>query len=338
MREWTEQEEQEMIERAKAGDPEANYELSLWALRRSEEEPEESRWNRLAAKCLVKAAQAGYGPAKERMDSLLKQSAAQKEASLKQEEIDEPPAPVKLSEARQAAARQRARQSTARRPASESRARRGEDPENGYGPSAWDGDDEDEYEDDAPARGSGRKFGGGPLSFFSQWTESQWRTMELVCVAICVVLLAAILVMVFTGRNNESSPSGTSVPPPSEAETAETEPTPEPEQYPDDDTRAAIMAADLQVFPMDENYEAVPTTGTVSVNGTSLRLRKGPNTSYEQTELSDGSKAEMSNGTVVDVYARKDGFALVGYNDNGTTVYGWCSADYLVLSAGNSIG
>lgn len=332
MREWTEQEEQEMIERAKAGDPEANYELSLWALRRGEEEPEESRWNRLAAKCLVKAAQAGYGPAKERMDSLLKQSAAQK-AAMRQEEIDKPPAPVKLSEARQSAARQSARQSTARRPA----ARREPDPEDDYSPSAWD---DEEEEDDTPIRGFGRTSGGGSIfSFFSRWTESQWRTMEMVCVGICVVLLAAILVMVFTGKRSDNTQPGASVPPAGDAQVAETAPTAEPEPYPDDETRTAIMAADLQVFPMDENYESVPTTGTVSVTSTSLRLRKGPNTSYEQTELSDGSKAEMANGTVVDVYARKDGFALVGYNDNGATVYGWCSADYLVLSAGsNSVG
>ena len=74
MNEWTEQEEQQIIERAKTGDPEANYALSLWALERGEEEPDEPRWNRLAAKCLVKAAQAGYGPAKEQMAALLKQS------------------------------------------------------------------------------------------------------------------------------------------------------------------------------------------------------------------------------------------------------------------------
>ena len=74
MDEWTEQEEQQIIEQAKTGDPEANYALSLWALRRGEEEPDEPRWNRLAAKCLVKAAQAGYGPAKEQMASLLSQS------------------------------------------------------------------------------------------------------------------------------------------------------------------------------------------------------------------------------------------------------------------------
>ena len=65
MQDLTEQQEQEMIRRAKAGDPEANYQMSLWALEQAIAEPEEERWNRLAAKCLVKAVDAGYEPAKE---------------------------------------------------------------------------------------------------------------------------------------------------------------------------------------------------------------------------------------------------------------------------------
>lgn len=101
MREWTEREEQEMIDRAKAGDPQANYELSLWALQRAEEEPGEVRWNKLAAKCLVKSAQAGYAPAQKRMEQLLLQQKAKAEAAAKGEagesaafeEEEERPAP-----------------------------------------------------------------------------------------------------------------------------------------------------------------------------------------------------------------------------------------------------
>ncbi len=59
----TDMQEKEMIEQAKAGDPKANYELSQWARRMSVLEPDEPRWNSLAAKCLVDAARGGYEPA-----------------------------------------------------------------------------------------------------------------------------------------------------------------------------------------------------------------------------------------------------------------------------------
>ena len=105
MRDWTEQEEQELIELAKTGDPRANYELSQWALARGEEEPDEPRWNRLAAKCLVKAAQAGYGPAQERMAEILRQQ--QKDPApttaaraSRQTSAAAAPEPVRLSDAR----------------------------------------------------------------------------------------------------------------------------------------------------------------------------------------------------------------------------------------------
>ena len=110
-----------MIERAKSGDPQANYELSLWAQERSEEEPDEPRWNRLAAKCLVKAAQAGYGPAQERMAVILQQSAAGKAGRAPAPQEPDMPEPVHINEARQSAGRQSARQQqtgTARRPVS----------------------------------------------------------------------------------------------------------------------------------------------------------------------------------------------------------------------------
>ena len=96
MREWTEQEEQQMIALAKQGDPQANYELSQWALRRGEEEPEESRWNRLAAKCLVKAAQAGYAPAQARMAELLHASNDGAASAARPEE--EEPAPARRTQ------------------------------------------------------------------------------------------------------------------------------------------------------------------------------------------------------------------------------------------------
>ncbi len=67
----TDYEEQKMIEQAQAGDPKAKFEMSQWALERSEAEPGEERWKRLAAKCLVEAAQAGYEPAQQMVQQLM---------------------------------------------------------------------------------------------------------------------------------------------------------------------------------------------------------------------------------------------------------------------------
>lgn len=67
----TDMEEKKMIEQAKAGDPKAQFEMSQWARQMSILEPNEERWNRLAAKCLVDAAQGGYEPAKAMVQQLI---------------------------------------------------------------------------------------------------------------------------------------------------------------------------------------------------------------------------------------------------------------------------
>ena len=344
MNEWTEQEEQEMIERAKAGDAEANYELSMWALRRGEEEPDEPRWNRLAAKCLVKSAQLGYGPAQERMAGLLEQAAQQKSALQHTPEPEAKPQsePEEEPEFEELSRRPRNRQAPEHRRASGRRLLREESEEKDSGEKDTP-DDEDEDEDDRPSRTirlpkvdlGGIFRDGGP---FSQWGEAHWRKMELVCVAICVVLLLLIAVMVFTGRRgSEGGDTQSAIPPAGEVSPAATA-TPEPEPYPDEDTKAAIMAADLDIQPMEEDYRAIPTTATVTVNvgaGT-LRLRKGPNTSYDQIKLSNGSTVEMPNGTTLQVYADRDDFSLVLYETDDESVYGWCSSDYLLFTAGTA--
>ncbi len=378
MNEWTEQEEQQMIERAKAGDPQANYELSLWALSRSEEEPDEPRWNRLAAKCLVKAAEAGYGPAKKRMAELLEQAkgkapAAQttarrpqpkqepepEEDEEEEEDYDEPapPEPVRISDARRSRRGGR-QQSTARRPQPEQdwedesergrarRARQEEEEEPEEEPydddsdeyeDEWDDDyaDEDEDDDDGVfpfqglfGRGKSRGEGGNSR----QWGEAQWRKMEIICVAVCAVLLLLIAVMILTGRRSSTSNPGnvTSAIPPASEVTAAATPTPEPPQYPDDATIAAIQAADLEIYPEDTEFVTVPTSATVRVSSTSLRLRKGPSTEIDKI-------ADMPDGTQVDIYATKDDWCLVRYNDaEKGTLYGWCSSEYLIVSAGTT--
>lgn len=91
----TEFEQQKMIEQAQAGDPKAKFEMSQWALKKSEEEPGEERWKRLAAKCLVEAAQAGYAPAQQMVQELMGGAAAPEapadKAAEEPEEIPELP-------------------------------------------------------------------------------------------------------------------------------------------------------------------------------------------------------------------------------------------------------
>lgn len=365
MRDWTEQEEQEMIERAKTGDPQANYELSLWAQDRSEEEPDEPRWNRLAAKCLVKAAQAGYGPAQERMAVILQQSATAKSgrASTPPSAEEDMPEPVHIDEVRKSTAgrRQASRQTagtqqttTARRSTSSRRPSLRKEPEEDYE------DEEEEVEDDwgdeedarpvRTARHSAAKKSGGEKSSslpFGQWGESQWRKMELICIGICAILLIAIAVIFITGRSGGRSNEGTNsgVPAPGLANTnsvsddAENdgqgaEPTATPEDYPDEDTLAAIRASDLEVLPAEQEYVLIPTTATVSVGNTTLRLRYGPSTTYNQVALDDGSRASMPDGTKVEVFAKKGDWWMVRYEGK----FGWCSKEYLIEDAEASVG
>ena len=347
MREWTEQEEQEMIELARQGDPKANYELSLWALRRAEEEPEETRWNRLAAKCLVKAAKAGYGPAQERMAQVLHQAQAKEQPASVPSEPEEsgvPRQPVRLSDARAA----RRSQS----PAPESTARRPEPPQEER--LDWDGDEDDaprgrrgrkprvlydqpeepvrqdDYYDDEPAEDD---FDGGDDGA-PRWGEKQWRRVEFICIAVCAVLLVLIAVMIITGRRDSGSePANPTVPVAGDANTAGTgadaSPTPEPGLYPDDETLAAIQKADLEVYPAESDYVSVPTTATVKVDSQSLRLRTGPSTTYVPPICN------MEDGTTVDVFAIKNNWSLVLYKDGEDgPVYGWCSSEYLIVTSG----
>ncbi len=345
MIDWTEQEEQEMIARAKAGDPKANYELSLWALERSEEEPDEIRWNRLAAKCLVKAAQAGYSPAQDRMAGLLEQRAAQAQTTARRaepepedEEIaDEPPAPVRISDARRsrrpapAPVKQKPRQTTtARRPIPQEDDFEEDEPEEDEDYEDYDEDDliadEDRPGGRRKPRGAGRKK---PLPF-SSWGESQWRKMELICIGVCAVLIIAIAILFITGRRDKNPrTTDPTVPQAGEVVTATPEPEQELEPYPDDATKQAIMASDIEVQPADLDYVKAPETATVTVGvgNKTLRLRTGPNTSYHQL-------AEMPNGSTVDVFAKKDDWVLVRYESDDGTLYGWCSKTYLITTSG----
>ena len=94
----TDLEEQKLLEEAQNGDPKAKYELSLWARQIAPLKPDEEKWNRLAAACLVDAAKAGYEPAVKMVQQLMtaevpeSKEAAEETAETVAEEIEEEPA------------------------------------------------------------------------------------------------------------------------------------------------------------------------------------------------------------------------------------------------------
>lgn len=326
MRDWTEQEEREMIQRAKGGEPEANFELSQWARQRAEEEPDEPRWNRLAAKCLMKAAQAGYAPAQEQMEQLL----AQQQAASRQTAAETPEKPAGRT------AKPADRKKTESAPQNQdSRSRRNSlhlapQPEQEEPEGEYEYEDEEESDDETPAsRVSRRAQSPGGLieritERFSQWDDTQWKRMQISCVIVCVVLAVLIVTMLVTRPGKkEDTPEEPPVPT-AEAVEPQATPTaqPEEESYPGSAILAAIEEADLDVRPNEEDYVTEPTTAVVSV-GNVLHLRKGPGTNF-------GTVADMPDDTRLEIYARKDSWVLVLYEGD---TWGWCSKDYLLEDA-----
>lgn len=316
----TEQQEQEMIEKAKAGDPEANYRMSLWALEQAMAEPDEERWNRLAAKCLVRAAEAGYAPAKEKMEELLAQTAEAQPAEptpARPEAAPVPPARKAAEPSEAAAPIQRKSAADTSAPAKTAAAASAFASLGAKVKGAFSG---------LRAKGGnaraaspdGKKAG---LFNFNQWDDAKWKKMQLVCIIICVLLAVLILVMVISGRSKKNSAAEAEIVIPT-ANVAATPvpptPTPIPAAYPADEVKAEIAAADLTVFPEEADYVTEATTRTVTTNGGPLNMRKGTNSDAEWI-------SSISSGTKVDVYAFRNGWALVKV---GST-WGWCSNDYL---------
>ncbi|MCC8357250.1 MAG: SH3 domain-containing protein [Oscillospiraceae bacterium] len=334
MHDLSEQERQDMIQRAKGGDPQANYELALWALDQAEEEPEEERWNRLAAKCLVKAAQGGYGPAVEHTAHLLQQTEAgepedeaaperpKSKAPAQQTAQDEPADAEEFDwdgyqepEQERASANVPAPGVVAKAAAVVGIAGRWLKRTFRRLRAGKDGQEEN-------AGGSHRaKSGkGGLAGFFSGMTENKWKRMEIICIAACVLLALLITILIVTGRKNKAEAEDEAVPTP--ATVVQTVDTDEEEtttsDYPSDTVKEEIASAVLSIYPSEEDYVTEETTATVSATG-GLNLRRGPGSSYGQIIL-------MANGTSLEVYAYKNGWALVLYDGD---TWGWCSADYI---------
>ena len=309
MREYTEREEQEMIRKAQAGDPEANYQMSFWALEQAAAEPEEERWNRLAAKCLVKAAEAGYPPARERMNRLLREMEDREKAAA---------APAPDSEP----AREEIRKAVPVQAEPETVSSGGKIPALASGAT----------DAGKTVAAKGRALLDKAMGLFSEKGEdagghaadedadtAKWKKMQLMCTIACVVLLFFIVLMILTGREDRASrKEQEQMPAAAMAELQETAPSPTPEPYPTEEIRAAIEGALLDIFPAEEDYVHQPTTAVID-SGMGLRLRMGPATSYDQVVM-------MDEDAEVPVYAIRDDWALVVYNDES---YGWCSTEYL---------
>lgn len=335
MAELTEQEVQEMIQKAREGDAEANYRMSEWALEQAMAEPEEERWNRLAAKCLVKAAEAGYAPAQDRMDELIHQlEEDDKAAAAARESYEEDyPATEEAYSEKQPAQRKdfSAWLQTARNGAAKAWTKTSafvkdifkkpeEDEDDGGKPGeAVSGGEE--KTGGARTRASGKHAGGLASYFrFSEWDAAKWKKMQRICLIVAVALVILIIIVVASGRGDKEEAVVEETATPVAETIAPVQPTATPvvNTYPDDSVRAAIEAADLDVFPSDDEYVSEATTMTVKTNGSDLRSRKGNSTNYSIVSY-------ISNGTSLEVYAIKSNWALVVYDGK----YGWCSTEYL---------
>lgn len=317
MTELTEREIQEMIEKARAGDAEANYRMSEWALEQAVEEPEEERWNRLAAKCLVRAAEAGYAPAQKRMDELIRQ--LEDGAETRGAEQSERPQPARETPddapAPGGSVLTSVRQTLAGAAASVAGLFGRSDRGATVGAPA----------DTRAGAHSGARAGGfldRAASFFrfSDWGPEKTRRVQRISLIVCAALILLIIIIILSSRGGsaEQAEEEPQIPAAATAEPVQPTATPVVELYPDESIRTAIASANLEVFPEDADYVAQETKATVSTSGSDLNLRRGTAATY-------GQITTIPNGTSVDVYAYKSGWALVYYSGS----YGWCSGDYL---------
>ena len=351
MMDLTEQQEQEMIDRAREGDPEANYNMSLWALEQAAAEPDEDRWNRLAARCLVKAAEAGYGPAQEKMQEILLQSVANGEIDAPPAgahekaaaEVTEPAYEAPVSDTNTSTGTGTNTRPTRRSTRSASYTEPVYDDETPQDDPAWKTGAQNAL---AAVRTGAVNLGskikilwfkifhssdedGGwfaaaarKIKFLDtdDWSETKWKNVKLGCVIVCIILALIIAIIISTSRHKTREPEEetTDIPVADAVETVAPTPTATPYvQYPSEAVRAEIEAASLDVYPEDDDYVTESTTRTVSASG-GLRMRTGPSQDYNTITMIDYN-------TNVKVYAYIDGWALVQYGTN----YGWCSGEYL---------
>lgn len=353
--------EQQMIEQAKAGDPKAQYEMSLWARQMSILEPNQERWSRLAAKCLVDAAQAGYEPAQIMVQKLMSGESAEPAA--------EPEAPVAQ---------------TAETPTSRFFEDFGTEVPSAADSGVYDQAEEDDYEPDEqpetpaqpeqgfmavvkkagaalkkggmvvvaaigalnttlrersvkkPSRARkdepegaaqtapARRSSGGKqtvLGAFNDWVEDNKRVAMIVGGTVAVVLVVLLVILLVTPTEEPEAE-----PTPVVAETIAPTPTPTPEPFPNEATKLEISSTPtLQYRPGDSDasyYLPASTSFTVQAE---VETDDGENLRQGPNSY-DYPEVIMRipNGTKVTAYARyenDDGVVWYLINSGGT--WGW---------------
>jgi hypothetical protein len=345
----TELEERVMIEKAKAGDPKANYEMCLWALEQAETEPGEERWKRLAAKCLVQSAQAGYGPAQKKTEELISgwRTHEPEEDQTTLDGWDETPEqPVENQ-----AGTPPEDDFWAQPPSGDGSGPEDAGPKSDFAFAEEEGAQDDDplvraraaldrlraafghtgtaEPKEGPARQPETKSPRVParkndlvrslkekLHTPAEWSKETWKKVEIGCAVVGAVMVILIAVLLITGGKNDVKTGGQTA----SGGTVQTTSTPgqTSESFPSTALRSEIQsAASLDYFPLDDQYLTASETRQVNA-GDGLNLRRGPASTYATIRT-------LFDGLTVEIDATKDGWALV--NAGGT--WGWASMDYL---------
>lgn len=347
----TEQEERVMIEKAKAGDPKANYEMCLWALEQAETEPGEERWKRLAAKCLVQSAQAGYGLAQKKMEELISgwRTHEPEDIQTTLDGWDEMPGQPAGTPTETPAEDDFWAQPPARDGSGPEAAGPGADFATAEEEGAQDDDplvrahaaldrlraafghtgttEPKEEPDRQPETKSSKPRAPAKMNDLvsslkkklhapAGWSEETWRKVEIGCAVVGAVMVILIVVLLINGGKNNVETGGQTA----SDGTVQMTNTPDQtsESFPSTALRSEIQSATtLDYFPLDDQYLTASETRQVSA-GDGLNLRRGPASTYATIRT-------LSDGLTVEIDATKDGWALV--NAGGT--WGWASMDYL---------
>lgn len=317
MTDLTREEKRILLEKAKAGDPEANYRISFWALERAEDEPDNPTWNKLAVDCLMTAAEGGCGQAERYLAQLRLALEVQAPAAKEYE-----PDPAEDDLFREESAAEWTPAPTEKHAKQEPVHRRAK-AAGGVAGLAVLGESIAEKGKNLAQKAAGFVAGlknGAASKGGAEWTEAKWKRVQLMCVIACIVLAFLIVLMLVTGKSGKAEAEEVAMPTPAAAEHVTVTPSPSPVPYPDEATKAVIAAAELDIFPEDGDYVSEATTAKLKVNS-GLNLRSGPSSSYGQIVL-------MEANAQVEVYAVKNGWALVLYEDD---TWGWCSKEYLSI-------
>lgn len=355
----TDYEEQKMIEEARAGDPKAKYEMSQWARQMSILEPSEERWNRLAAKCLVESAQAGYEPAKQMVQELIRgQKEAAEEAPAEEAVTGETAAPEAPAE--EAAAGEYVYSEPI--PQEEETAWERENPEDEdedfeelgtaekilqilrrgaaaagafivamtdrirAAVDARRNAGEDEMEDEAAEETAGDEedaplHRGGSHSAGGSLTDWINDNWKILRI-ICIAVCVAMALLIVLLLVTPGEKEALPEPTPVMEPTPTAEPTPTPEPFPNAATRTEISTTStLSYRPSEEEFLTASASFTVDSDD-GMNMRSGPSTEY--TVLN-----RLDDELRITAYAKHSSGEETWYLINTGGTWGWVIADYL---------